>query len=325
MRIAVTGATGFIGSHLAETLTARGHEVTCLARGPERLRWIKNLPVRVVYGDVSKPGTLPALVEGQDVIVHTAGLTKAPDLNGFLRVNVTGTENLLHAITSHNPGLRRFIFISSQEAMGPCSDCSPMEEEAAQAPISMYGKSKALAEQALFAFRNAVPMTLIRPPAVYGPRDRDIYAYFKMAARGIAPIAGIGITLNIAYVKNLVHGIALAAERGEGNFHSYFFTDGPSMSWGEFSDLLGEVLDRRIMKIHVPLFVVGMIAGVSGIYTALTHKAVLLSRDKIEAMKHEFWLVSDRRARSELGYNPVYSTRDGLRETAEWYKTQGWL
>ncbi len=325
MRIAVTGATGFIGSHLVEALRARGHEVTCLARGPERLKWIENLPVRVVYGDVSRPDTLPALVEGQDVLVHTAALTKASDLAGFLRVNVMGTENLMQAITRHNPGLRRFIFISSQEAMGPCPDCSPMGEEAVQAPISMYGKSKALAEQALFAFRHAVPMTVIRPPAVYGPRERDIYAYFRMAAHGIAPIAGNGITLNMVFVKNLVLGIALAAERGEGNYRSYFFTDGPAVSWGEFSDLLGEALDRRLMKIHVPPFILGMIAGVSGIYSTLTHKAVLLSRDKIEAMKHEFWLVSDRRARSELGYSPAYSTRDGLRETAEWYKTQGWL
>jgi dihydroflavonol-4-reductase len=296
-----------------------------LARSPDRLKWIENLPVRVVYGDVGRPETLPALVEGQDVVIHSAALTKATGLEGFARVNVGGTENLLRAVTAANPGLRRFIFLSSQEAMGPCPDCLPIREEAEQAPISMYGKSKAMAERALLAFRESVPTTTIRPPVVYGPRERDIYAYFKLAERGMAPIAGSGITLNTVYVKNLVLGIALAAEKADGGFTSYFFTDGPALSWDEFSDLLAQALDRRITKIHVPLFVVGAIARVSGIYTALTRRPVLLSPDKIEAMRHEFWTVSDQRARSELGYRPAYTTLEGLRETARWYRTKGWL
>jgi dihydroflavonol-4-reductase len=168
-------------------------------------------------------------------------------------------------------------------------------------------------------------MTVIRPPAVFGPRDRDIYAYFRLAARGLAPVIGYRNTISIVYVKNLAAGIALALERPFGSMRSYFFTDGPSLSWRELSELIVSAVGRRTMKIAVPAFAVRLAAGVSGVYSALTHKAVLISKDKIEAMRQEYWTASDLRARSELGYRPAYTTEQGIKETAEWYKAEGWL
>jgi dihydroflavonol-4-reductase len=325
MKIAVTGATGFIGSHLVEALIARGHEVTCLARDPRKLGWIESLSARIVYGDVCKPHTLPDFVCGQEVVVHAAALTKAVDLNSYKRVNVTGTENLLAAIKAHAPRLRRFVLVSSQEAMGPSPDGEPLGEDARPNPLSMYGISKSLAEKALRGFWDTIPMTVIRPPSVYGPRDRDILAYFRIAARGIMPIVGDGTILSIAYVKNLVAGISLSIERPLGGFRSYYFTDGAPLTWGDISLLICQALGRRAIKIAVPPFVVRMAGEISGLYSALTHRALLLSRDKIEAMKHRYWLVSDQRARSELGYRPPYSTEQGIIETARWYRSAGWL
>jgi nucleoside-diphosphate-sugar epimerase len=325
MKIAVTGATGFIGSHLSEALVARGHEVTCLARGPEKTKWIAHLPVRIHYGDVSKPETLPDFAAGQDVIVHAAGITKGVDLDEYLQVNVGGTENLLNAIKARNTALKRFIYISSQEAMGPCPDGVPMAEDHERNPLSMYGKSKHFAEKILNRYRDSISMSIIRPPTVYGPRDRDVYAYFRLAARGITPVVGYSNTVSMAYVKNLVSGITLAIERPLGSFRSYFFTDGAPLTWTEVAELIANALGKRTVRIRIPSLCMRMAGGISGFYTSLTNKAVLLSRDKIEAMKNPYWIVSDERARSELGYRPAYTTEQGIRETALWYKSENWL
>jgi nucleoside-diphosphate-sugar epimerase len=325
MKIAITGATGFVGSHLAETLVSRGHEVTCLARSPKKLTWISGLPVRVVYGDVCDPDSLAELVSGQDTIVHCAGLTKAAALEDYVRVNVDGTVNLLSAIRTHAPRLGRFLYISTLEAMGPSCADKPHGEDAEQHPLSMYGRSKCMAELALRRFSNTLSMTVIRPPAVFGPRDRDIFAYFRLAARGFTPVIGYRNTLSIVYIKNLTTGIALAIERPYGSMRSYFFTDGAPVSWTDMSEMIARALNKRTVKIRVPAFAVRAVGSVSGLYSALTHKALLISRDKIEAMKQEFWTASDQRARSELGYRPAYTTDQGIKETADWYKAEGWL
>jgi nucleoside-diphosphate-sugar epimerase len=324
MKIAITGATGFIGSHLTEALVAQGHEVTCLARSREKMNWIRDLPVRMIYGDVCRKHSLEKFVAGQEVIVHLAGLTKAPDLETYTRVNVEGTKNVLSAAAAKGVRLRRFVMISSQEAMGPSPDGKPIGEDAGQKPLSMYGISKSLAEKVLKSW-NSIPMTVIRPPAVYGPRDRDIFAYFKLASLGITPIVGYSNVLSVVYVKNLVSGICLAIDRGLGGYRSYFFTDGEAITWTNMSELISEALHRRTARIRIPTTVVRALGELAGLYSAVTHRALLLSKDKIDALKAAHWLISDQRARSELGYKPCYSTAQGVSETARWYRAEGWL
>ncbi len=324
MRIGITGATGFIGSHLAEALAAAGHEVTCLARGPERLAWIRDLPVHVVFGDLSCPETLPAFVEGQDVIVSAAGLTKARTLEELVRVNVTGTLHLLSTVRCTAPRLRRLLYISSQEAMGPSSAGVPLGEDAEQRPFTMYGKSKAEAEKALRA-QSVVPVTVIRPPGVYGPRDRDFLAYFRIASRGVQPIFGSGNTASFVYVKSLVQGIRLAIERPIGGFRSYFFTDGEPLAQSAFADLVVAALGRKAVRLRVPSPVAHAVAAASGLYALLTNRAPLLNKENLQKYAVPYWTVSDERARTELGYRPVCTTAQGLKETAAWYREQGWL
>jgi nucleoside-diphosphate-sugar epimerase len=273
---------------------------------------------------MAAPTSLPGFVEGQEVIVSAAGLTKARSLEELVSVNVTGTLNLLSAAKSAAPRLRRFLYLSSQEAMGPSTDGAPLGEEAAQKPFTMYGKSKALAEQALRA-QNAVPVTVIRPPAVYGPRDRDFLAYFRIVSRGIQPVFGYRNTASVVYVKSLVHGICLAIDRPIGGFRSYFFTDGEPLAQTAFTDLIVDALGRKALRIRVPAAAARAAAAVSGLYAAISGRAPLLNRENLEKYAREFWTVSDERARSELGYRPLCSTAQGLKETAAWYREQGWL
>lgn len=323
MRIAITGATGFIGSHLVEALSARGHEVTCLARSPERARVLDGLPVRFVQGNLDSPDALARLVEGQETVIHIAGLTKAANLEEYTRVNVGGTERLLSAIRAAGSGLGRFVLFSSSETMGSSPGGMPLTEEIDQKPFSAYAKSKVMAEKCLDGLHGTFPVTVIRP-AVYGPRDRDFAILFRMVSRGLQPVVHPSPSFSVVYVKNLVAGICLALERPQKGLRSYFFTDGPAVSWLEFGCLIARALGKKPFQLKVPQVVIRAIARAAGLVTAVTGKSGILSRDKIEEMIGS-WVVSDERARQELGYRPLYSTEQGVAETASWYRERGWL
>ena len=324
MKIAITGGTGFIGSHLVEALSARGHEVTCLARSPERARVLDGLPVRFVHGNLDSPDALARLVEGQETVIHIAGLTKAASLEEYTRVNVGGTERLLERNPRGRLRPRRFVLFSSSETMGPSPGGMPLTEEIDQKPFSAYGKSKVMAEKCLDGLHGTFPVTVIRPPAVYGPRDRDFAILFRMVSRGLQPVVHPSPSFSVVYVKNLVAGICLALERPQKGLRSYFFTDGPAVSWLEFGCLIARALGKKPFQLKVPQVVIRAIARAAGLVTAVTGKSGILSRDKIEEMIGS-WVVSDERARQELGYRPLYSTEQGVAETASWYRERGWL
>jgi nucleoside-diphosphate-sugar epimerase len=325
MKIAVTGATGFIGSHLCDSFLARGHEVTCLVRDPGKLRWIAGLPVRLVTGDLESPEALRDFVAGQDIVVHAAGLTKARSFEELLRANVGGTERLLQTIRRHDPRIRRFLYFSSQAAMGPSAANAPLTEDGAQNPVSQYGRSKSLAEKCMQSFRDALPMTVIRPPAVYGPRDADALTFFRFVSKGIAPVLSHRHLVSAVYVKNLVHGVSLAIERPMGSFRSYFFTDGGERTWGELLRLMGQAMGRKALRVRVPFFAAAAAAGISELWGALHGRPALLNMDKLAEMRPEFNVVSDQRARAELGYLPPFSTEQAIAETVRWYEAEGWL
>ncbi len=324
MKIAVTGATGFIGSHLVEALVGGGHEVTCLARSPEKARELSALPVRFVFGSLDSIPALACLVESQDVVVHAAGLTKAPTAQEYIRVNVGGTENLLSVIRGDGADLKRFVFFSSSEAMGPSPGGLPLTEDIDPRPFSAYGRSKVLAEKCLVSLSGRVPVTVIRPPTVYGPRDKDLAILFRLVGKGLLPLVFPPPAYSVVYVKNLVAGICRAIERPQEGTRSYFFTDGPASSWLDFGEMIARALHRRTLKLRVPLFAVRAFALAAGLLNSLTGNSGILSREKIQEMCGS-WVVSDERARRELDYRPAFSTEQGITETASWYKSQGWL
>lgn len=324
MKIAVTGATGFIGSHLVEALVGKGHEVTCLARSSERAQGLGGLPVRFVFGSLDSSHALACLVDGQEAVVHVAGLTKAPNLQEYVRVNVGGTENLVSVIRENGAHIRRFLFFSSSETMGPSPGGVAFTEEARPRPFSAYGKSKVMAEECLVGLSTHVPVTVVRPPGVYGPRDKDFAILFRLVSRGVQPVVSPSPVFSVVYVKNLAAGICCAIERPHEGMRSYFFTDGPATSWLDFGEMIAQALGRRTFKLRVPLLAVRGVAFIAGLLNSFTGKNGILSREKIQEMGGS-WVVSDERARRELGYRPAFSTEQGIVETASWYRSQGWL
>jgi dihydroflavonol-4-reductase len=325
MKIAVTGATGFVGSHVVEELVGAGHEVTVLARSPERLAWIRHLPVRVVYGDLDRPEALRAFAAGQDAIVHVAGLTRAVTRDEYVRVNVDGTVRLLETALASAPGLCRFVYLSSQAAMGPSPSGLPLGEDAARRPISDYGLSKSLAEDALARFADRVPVTVIRPPWVYGPRDRDTLSYFRLAARGVRLLVAPRGLFSIVHAANLASGIRLAAESSRPGIRAYFLTDGDGCAIERIVEMMADAVGRRGVRVQVPVAAVAVVGAVNELAARISGRPPLIGWRKLGEVRNPCWLVSDRRARDELGYRPAIPTDRGMAETAAWYRKEGWL
>lgn len=325
MKALVTGSNGFIGSHLVELLLKKNYQIKCLVRKTSNLQWIKDLPVEFVYGDVTAPGSLKSAVRDVDFIFHLGGTVRAINWEGFYRVNAIGTKNLVEACAENAKRLKRFVFISSQAAVGPSPGDKMIDETDTPRPISLYGKSKREAEIIVWESRNIFPVTILRPPSVYGPRDDDILEIFKYVKRGIRPqIGNKQRKISIIYVDDLVRGIVLAAESKKAENQIFFLTDKP-IFWNEFTETIARVMNKKTIRIKLPEAVLSLAAFIGEISSKITKKAAILNKDKAREMKQLYWLVDGSRAEEMLGFKPEIDLQEGIRRTYQWYKMMGWL
>lgn len=322
MRVLVTGATGFIGSHLVEALLKRGYEVACLIRRTSNLRWIEGLGVRFIYGDCTDKDTLRGITKGFDYIYHLAGITKAIRRERYFRENSLGTENIVNITAEENPDIKKFIYLCSLSAFGPSHDGRLPVEDDPPHPVSDYGRSKLLGEEAVLNQKNRINVVILRPPAVYGPRDRDIYFFFKLIKKGIIPLWGGERFLSLLFVEDLISCIISAGEKGEG---IYFVSDGEVYSLESITEMIAGALGVRTVKLRIPESLLVIVALISEGYYRITSCPPLLNMDKIREAKEKYWICSNSKARREIGFEPGVSLSEGIKRTAAWYKDNGWL
>ena len=326
MHILITGATGFIGGHLVESLHARGHRLRCLVRSTSNLSWIKHLPIEYVYGDLFDHAVLRTAVTGVECVYHLAGTTKAKSKAEYFRGNHLATENLLTAVLEANPTLKRFIHVSTQAAVGPSTGNVAVDETTPFHPITSYGVSKMEAEKECLRVRDRLPITIVRPPAVYGPRDKDVFQFFNTMNKGLQPMIGFSTKrVSLIHVRDLVEGIILAGEHPEGVGQTYFISSERYYDWKEIGDLTAGVLGRKVMRLRIPEACVYAIAGVAEVFSLVTGKAVLLNIEKARDIVQDAWTCSIAKAQRELGFRESLTLEQGVRETVAWCQAQGWM
>jgi nucleoside-diphosphate-sugar epimerase len=325
MKIGVTGATGFIGSHLTEELVRRGHEVRCLVRPTSDLRWLRGLPVRLVEAPLPRTEMLGEFVRGLDTLVHAAGSKFAASRRDFVRANETLTSSLLDAVERHAPGLERFIYLSSIAVTGPSPGGRPRTEDEPPLPITAYGESKLRTERLIGARGSRVPFTILRPSGVYGPRDRDILPVFQMARWGVQPIIGRRNTMDLIFVKNLVHAVCLALQAPAAANRVYHVADAHAYTWEGFTRHIHAALGRRALIVTVPNPLLSAAGWVGQRTASWFGGEVKLNDQKVREMKEPYWLVSCERARAELDYRPPYAVEQAVSETLEWYRASHWI
>jgi len=313
----ITGGTGFIGAHLLELLAARGERVRALVRRKTELP----AGVEPVSCDLARAGDLDQALRGADTVIHLAGVTKALRAADYYTGNLTATENLARAAAGR--GIR-FVHVSSLAAVGPNPDRKPLTEDAEPLPITHYGKSKLEAERAV---SHALPdAVIVRPPVVYGPRDRDVFQLLRSIARGtVVEIAGGERWFSAIYVKDLCQGILAAARSQNAPGRTYFLAHAKPLSWTEFGAAAAKILGRspRLLKVPVPIAQgVGVCAEM---VSRLTGKPGIISREKIREARCTWWTCDTHRATEELGFTASTGIEAGLAETLAWYKGAGWL
>ena len=322
----VTGATGFIGSHLAEALVQRGVQVRCLLREESDRRWLKGLPIEIASGNCCDKPSLKEAVKGVDHVFHLAGVTKAVKKETYFEINGLGTENLIHACLENNPHLKRFIYVSSQAAAGPCRNGGKKKESDPCEPVSAYGQSKRMGEELALPHSHELPLLILRPSAVYGPRDKDIYALFKCLSRRIKPcLSGPDQHLSLCYVGDIVQGILLAAEVEGQSGEIFFLSDGCDYRMEEIGDTFAQAMETTALRIRLPKSLICGIGSFSEYLSRLSGKPPLISKGKAEEMVQKDWVCDITKAKTHLGFEPNVELMEGAKLTVDWYRKENWL
>lgn len=326
MKVLVTGATGFVGSHLSERLTAEGHQVRALVRATSKTGLLTKLGAELHEASLETGRGLETALQGVDAVVHGAAVVKARSAEEFHRVNATGTQNLLNATLEHNPGIRRFVYVSSLAAHGFSQDGEPRAVDDPPRPVTHYGRSKLAGEQAVLAAKDRIPVTVIRPPAIYGPRDVEMFAFFKTVKTGVVPFLGSKKNvLSLVYGPDCADAIYAALTKDHPSGRVYFVDDGGVYTQKEMGEVIADALGVRGLKFSVPIPLVSAAAVLSEAFGKLSGKAVMLTRDKVNELREPYLICRGDSIREELGWSPSTRFPDGAKRTAEWYRSEGWL
>lgn len=322
MKALVTGATGFVGSHLVAQLCRAGDEVTALVRSPARASVLEGLGYRAVAGDLDDDRALAAAVAGQDVIYHVAALVAARDEAEFFRVNRGGTVRLLDAARAS--GAPRFVLVSSLAAAGPSRPGMPLKGDEPPRPVTAYGRSKLAAE--VEVRKGSLPWTIIRPPTVYGPRDREVLKLFRIAGTGIVPVLGSGDQhLSAIYAPDLAEALVRVAHTPETVGRIFYASHEEVITSGELVKTIGRAIGRRVRIIPVPEFAGRAILHVTGTVARIAGRATILNPDKANEFFQRAWTCDPSELSAATGWSAQHDLTSGIEATAEWYRSAGWL
>lgn len=307
MKIAVTGAGGFIGGRLMSSRSARGDRIQ---------------PVRRTGGVVPfERGAVDDAIRGAEVVIHLAGVVSAVGEAAFIAGNVEGTRIIGEAAAACGA---RLVHISSLAAGGPAPASAPRSEADPPSPINAYGRSKLASERALAAIRG-LHWTALRPGVVYGPGDRAMLPLFRMARRGVLPVVGrTGAAYSIVHVDDLVRAIAAAAERGAPGDILYVGHPRP-VTARELVAAVGAAVGGRIRLIGVPMTLTRAAALAGDVAGHVTGRPALIDSRRYAELAAEGFVCRVDRLREHLGIVPAIELQDGMNETADWYRREGWL
>jgi nucleoside-diphosphate-sugar epimerase len=322
MKALVTGATGFVGSHLAEVLRRRGDEVTVLARSARKAEALGPLGVRVISGDLRDTSALTRAAEAQDEIYHVAGVVAARNEAEFLAANRDGTANVVAAAAA--AGRPRFVLVSSVAAGVPSPRDRPLRGDEPPAPVTAYGRSKLAAEQVVRA--SPLPWTIIRPPTVYGPRDHEVLKVFQLVRYGIAPVFGDGTQqLSAVHGADLAEALIASARSGATPGRTYYACHAEVVTSAELVRHVGEAMGRRPLVIPVPAPIGRALLGVTETAARLAGRTTILTADKANEFFQPAWTGDPTPLTQDSGWSAAHDLRTGLAETYRWYRSAGWL
>ncbi|MCK4374949.1 MAG: NAD-dependent epimerase/dehydratase family protein [Candidatus Brocadiae bacterium] len=327
MRVLLTGANGFIGSHILDRLVESGSEVAILLRRTGDTRFIEaRLPrVDIRYGSLDSTESLREAFRDAEVIIHCAGKTKAVRKKDYYAVNAEGARRVVEACNALSDSVAQLILISSLAVSGPGSVESPAREDAPPRPVSTYGKSKMLGEQYVRR-QSRVPYTILRPSAVYGPRDRDFYLAFRMARRKLLPLIGGGRqALSLIYAADVAEGVLRSIGNSASHGNTYHLAHAVPWTQRALLAKMAEAMGTRPLRFGVPAAVLYPACLLRDLWSRVTGRPSILTLEKVPEYRAPGWVCATDRAAEDLGFVAGTSLDEGIKLTLKWYTEQRWL
>jgi nucleoside-diphosphate-sugar epimerase len=323
----VTGSSGFIGGHLLRTLLARGATVRALMR-PQSASDARVAGVTYFDVDVLDAAAVRDSGIWNDAthVFHLAGATTASSLAAFRRGNVTPVAHILQALAERALP-PRLVLVSSQAAAGPARDKrSPVRESDEPRPLEHYGRSKLEAERVAHTYMDRLAITIVRPPSVYGPRDRDFLAAYKQAIHRVALFASPPDNeIDLLHVADVVEALLTSGQHPAAVDQTYFLSASRPLSWRQLYQFMASLARTSPYELVVPAPLLRVVALVGDVFGLVTHRTPLLNSQKLTLGNARYWLCDSSRIRNELGWRPAFTPQEGLRETYNWYVAEGWL
>jgi nucleoside-diphosphate-sugar epimerase len=320
--IAVTGGTGFVGSHLVDTLCDAGRRPRVLVRDRSAPRWIGARGVDWVSGSLADRDALRALVDGAGTVIHLAGVVRAVRTEEFERANRGGTARLVLAIRDAAPSAR-LVHVSSLSAVGPSAVPGGVSPDAKPHPISDYGRSKLAAEIEVRGVTGVADWTIIRPPTIYGPRDTDVFQFFRMARAGLVLMPGGDRWITVSFVVDVVRGILAAAAADPGQI--FHLGEPEPYRLADLVKTLAKAGRVSAQALPVPTAAVRTVGLSGGVLGRLGVRRIAMTPDKAREMVARHWTADTGGSLAALGIAPVTRFADGAHETWAWYRKQRWL
>lgn len=323
-RVLITGASGFVGYHLIIAALKNNLEVYAAVRKSSNISHLKDLDIEYTdlrYTDVA---ALEADIKEKQYtyIIHAAGVTRARTIEEYNSINADNTFNLASAAAA--AGVKKFVLISSLAAVGPIDDINDtITEDTPARPVTAYGKSKLIAEEKLAKVGN-LNYTILRPTAVYGPRDTGIFIFFKQLSKGIeAYIGKFQQKLSFIYVTDLADASIIALKNG--TTKAYILSDGNGYAKDDLGKEGKKALGIKTLKIHVGVIFMKMVAIVAEKVSNLKGEAPILNTEKLSELTAINWTCDIGPAKKDLNFDPKYNLSEGVAETIKWYKLNKWL
>ena len=324
-RVLITGANGFLGFHLINAALAQNFEVFAGLRKNSKAGHLSQLPIQYSYLNYENVEELTKEIADKKInyIIHAAGTTKALKQQVFEQVNVAYTVNLAKAAQMSGNSFLKMVFISSLAAVGPLkANEGIITEKTFPSPLTSYGKSKLLAERKLAELD--IESVILRPTAIYGPREKEIFVIIKTLLKGIdANIGSKPQKLSFVYASDVADAaINALLSNAKAVFN---ISDGNSYSKYDFADALKHIVNKKALRMHLPQSAVHSLAHSLEKFNGWLNKPTMLSREKLKELVAENWICDISKAKQELNFNPKFNLEKGLQETIEWYRQNNWI
>jgi dihydroflavonol-4-reductase len=322
----VTGASGFVGSHLVDLLLEKNYTVRCIIRKTSSLKWLEGKDVELHICELTDKEGLRKVFEGADYIYHVAGVVKSKKPEGYFHGNVNTTRALLDVALEFKENIKRFLIVSSQTSSGPSIPGNPINENSPCNPITTYGRSKLAQEELAKNYTDKLPITICKVAAIYGERDTEIFIFFQTFNRGLMTMIGLhDKQVSLIHVIDAVRGLYLAATSEKAIGQTYFITSEKYYTWKEVGVTTSKVMNKKPFVVKVPHFVVYKIAAIAQFFSLFSSKAATLNIEKAKDITQHAWICDYKKAFNDFGFEQEISLEEGIRRTVDWYKKMKWL